>query len=267
MFMQIHCVRCGECETISHVLLGCSYARAVWFGSPLGSNYLLNANLDFSDWVSAWKSFSTLGKKESKSLITLCSFFYWHIWLSRNDLVFGRKTWQPNEVISAALRAFHEYSVVHMAGLSTPGTSVASPPQWVVLVVGTVKCNCDASFSASFNKASMGFVCRDHNSLPLKGFSCPSSFSDIMVGETLVVRLAMQEMVANGFERVVIESDSKSLITYIENGGGAAPFHVKTLVDDIIYLSLSFVSCSFVCISREINSVTDSLARRALSHD
>ncbi|XP_043687688.1 uncharacterized protein LOC122638901 [Telopea speciosissima] len=259
------CVRCGECETISQVLLGCSYARAVWFGSPLGSNYLLNANLDFSDWVSAWKSFSTLGKKESKSLITLYSFFCWHIWLSRNDLVFGRKTWQPNEVISAALRAFHEYSAVHMAGLSTSATPVASPPQWVAPIVGTVKCNCDASFLASLDRAGVGFLCRDHNGLSLKAFSCPSSFSDIMVGEALAVWLAMQEMVANDFERVVIESDSKSLITYIENGGGAAPFHVKTLVDDIIYLSLSFVSCSFGCISREINSVADSLARRALS--
>ncbi|XP_043699944.1 uncharacterized protein LOC122650608 [Telopea speciosissima] len=243
------CVRCGECETISHILLGCSYARAVWFGSPLGSNYLLNANLEFSNWIAAWKSFSSLGKKESKSLITLCSFFCWHLWLSRNDLVFGRKTWQPNEVITAALRAFHEYRVVHMAGLSTPATPIASPPQWLALVAGTVKCNCDVSFSASLAKAGVSFVCRDHNGLPLKAVSCPSSFSDILIGEALAVQLVMQEMVANGYERVVIESDSMSLITYIENGGGVTPFHVKTLVDDIIYLSLSFVSFVFLIAS------------------
>ncbi|XP_043688818.1 uncharacterized protein LOC122639844 [Telopea speciosissima] len=159
----------------------------------------------------------------------------------------------------------NEYSDTLKAVQNTSSATIASSPQWEAPQVETVKCNCDASYSASLRKAGVGFVCKDHEGTVLKATSCPSSFTDILVGESLVVRLAMMEMIVVGYERVVIESDNSCLINYIMNGGRASPLHIRILVDDIIHLASSFVSCNFVCIPREINSVVGSLARRALS--
>ncbi|XP_043693230.1 uncharacterized protein LOC122643699 [Telopea speciosissima] len=191
-----------------------------------------------------------MGKKESRSLITLCSFVCWHIWLSRNDLVFGRKVWHPKEVISAAVKAFQEFNVIPSDAISYPPSMVALPQQWIAPTTDYVKCNCDASYSANLNKSGIGFICRDHNGLPLIAISSPSFFSDILVGEAIAVRLTMMEMITNGFERVMTESDNMNLITYIKDGGGTPPLHIRALVDDIIHLSSSFVSCFFLFYGR-----------------
>ncbi|XP_043692767.1 uncharacterized protein LOC122643182 [Telopea speciosissima] len=205
-----------------------------------------------------------MGKKESRSLITLCSFVCWHVWLSRNDLVFGRKVWQPTEVISAAIKAFQEFNAIPSNVISYPPSMVALPQQWIAPTTDYVKCNCDASYSANLNKSGVGFICRDHNGLPLIAISCPSSFSDILVGEAIVVQLSIMGMITNGFERVMIGFDNMNLITYIKDGGGTSPLHIRALVDNIIHLSSSFVSCCFFFIPQEINSVADSLTRRPL---
>ncbi|XP_043717783.1 uncharacterized protein LOC122665697 [Telopea speciosissima] len=262
------CVRCGERETASHIILVCTYARAVWFGSPLGSISLLPDDQRFSDWIASWKLFSRLGKKESsqsRPLITLCSFICWHIWLSRNDLVFGHKVWQPTEVIAAAVKAFREYDANTSNVDSCSPTLVDRPLQWVAPTVDYVKCNCDASYAVDSAKSGIGFFCRDHNGQPMLAASNPSPFSDILVGEAIAVRFAMMEMIKVGFVWVMIESDNASLISYIKGGGGTSPLHIRAVVDDIVNVSSSFVSSCFFSIRREINSVADSLARRALA--
>ncbi|XP_043725966.1 uncharacterized protein LOC122672571 [Telopea speciosissima] len=186
------CGRCGECETISHLLLGCSYAR-----------------------VGEWEE----GIPIIDSLVKLCLFF---LWLSRTDLVFGHKIWQPNEVICAAVKAFQEFVDIQTTVDTTPST-VSLPQQWIVPPAGYVKCNCDSSLSMDSCKSGIGFICRDHSGAPMVAISDPVSFSDVLVGEATVIRLALLEIISTRYARVMVESDNINLVTYIRDGGGTSP--------------------------------------------
>ncbi|XP_043700297.1 uncharacterized protein LOC122651019 [Telopea speciosissima] len=181
-------------------------------------------------------------------------------------MVFGRKVWHPNEVIADAEKEFQEYMSVQTAtGSSNTISTHLVSHQWIAPHVDYVKCNSDASLSSVTNKSGVGYICRDHCGTPLFAFSSPIFFSDLLVGETIAVRMAMLELISNDYTHVMIETDNLNLVTYVTSGGGTSPLHIRAIVEDIIHLSSFFVSCSFTCIQWEINSVADSLARRALS--
>ncbi|XP_043720946.1 uncharacterized protein LOC122668447 [Telopea speciosissima] len=205
-----------------------------------------------------------MGKKDSRSLITLCSFICWYLWLSRNDLVFGCKIWQPCDVISAVVNVFQEFASVHSVTVLSPPSTSSILQRWIAPTVDSVRCNCDASLSLDSCKSGIDFICRSHSGLPLFAVLDPVSFSDILVGEAIAVRKAMLEMIANGYVRVMVESDNSNLVIYIRDGGRTSPLMIRVIIEDIIQLSSFFVSCSFT-FPREINSMADSLARRALS--
>ncbi|XP_043692866.1 uncharacterized protein LOC122643295 [Telopea speciosissima] len=244
------CGHCGECETTSHILLGCAYAKVVWFGCPLGSISSMNGNPSISDWIYGWKSFSNQGKKEARSLITLCSFVCWFLWLSRIDLVFGRRLWHPSEIISAAVKAFQEFMDVQSIAATISPTTLILTQRWIAPSADFIKCNCDASLSLDLCRSGIGFICRDHRGMPLIVVSDPISFSDVMVGEAHAIRMALLEMIKTGFAQVMVESDNINLITHIQDGGGTSPLLIRVIIDDIIHLSSFFVCCSFTYIPR-----------------
>ncbi|XP_043695616.1 uncharacterized protein LOC122646186 [Telopea speciosissima] len=69
------CCRCGHFESITHTLLNCDFAKAVWFGSSFGfSSSALNVD-HLSSFIRMWKSFFIIGEDYGQQMCTLASFY------------------------------------------------------------------------------------------------------------------------------------------------------------------------------------------------
>ena len=76
------------------------------------------------------------------------------------------------------------------------------------------------------------------------------------------MREAMAKCIELGLDSVCFESDSSQLINAINEV--KIPLEVYGVVSDIILLSSRFISVSFYWISRDVNTVADTLAKQCL---
>jgi hypothetical protein len=93
------CYTClQEVDSVSHVLMGCVFARQVWFRclQTFGLELAIPTASDSlqSWWFEARKRF---GKKEKRGFDTLVILISWRLWKQRNARVFGNITRQFSE--------------------------------------------------------------------------------------------------------------------------------------------------------------------------
>ncbi|XP_043688012.1 uncharacterized protein LOC122639261 [Telopea speciosissima] len=239
------CIGCGGEETIFHILVGCSFAKAIWFGSGLG--YISPSSGDHykSGFLSNWSSFSTLGKERRHQLTSLCSFLLWCLWIARCDNIFGRKDWRPKEVIRVATNAHPEFLNGNMLPTSTSNSVLdynalshdskkTPPPQRYV------KVNCDASFYQGTTSSGLVFIFRNSAGASLHAVSIPSSFTSVLVGEAVSIRSALLEGISEGYELLLVETDHRDLVSYLQRGLFSPSLEVKPLVIDSPILLLVY---------------------------
>ena len=109
---------CQEPETISHLLIGCSFSRQVWYRLFRHARWQLAApqlqDDIFADWwLAARKRFGKVDRKCFDSLVLLT---FWIIWKERNRRTFDHVAEQIEAVV---LRIFEEISDWIQAGFSS----------------------------------------------------------------------------------------------------------------------------------------------------
>ncbi|XP_043697132.1 uncharacterized protein LOC122647903 [Telopea speciosissima] len=103
------CVRCGvHQETGDHILLGCSFARCVWFGSSLQFSPPDNPSL--IDWIRSWEVWFRQDKRLAREALSKAAFICWYLWRARNELSLKGIIWTPSEVLQLAEKAYLEFS-------------------------------------------------------------------------------------------------------------------------------------------------------------
>ncbi|XP_042509137.1 uncharacterized protein LOC122084769 [Macadamia integrifolia] len=264
-----HFPRCGNIqESIELILLTCPFACSVWLGCSLSHKVPEGNGIIFHEWINGWKIFSSKGKKASKELISLCTFICWHLWLARNDFLYGKKVWSPLEVIQVAENHFKEYyqSIFpphRLASTSLPTAFLVfqceQPP------ANYFKSNCDASLRPRSMHGCLGIICRDHQGRPYFAISDLVQFQSALVGEAIAIHSSLLEAISEDITHVVVENDNKDVIIYLNNGTSSASLTVNAILEDILHLKTYFGSCIFSFVPREFDSLANSLVRRALS--
>ncbi|XP_074306467.1 uncharacterized protein LOC141641714 [Silene latifolia] len=80
-------------ESISHLFRDCSFAKALWFGCPLGIRITREVDIDVRIWVINWVKYFLIGPDPNSLLFPLIATL-WRIWCCRNDMVFrSRRPW------------------------------------------------------------------------------------------------------------------------------------------------------------------------------
>jgi len=120
------CALCDqESESIDHLLLGCSFARELWFNILLRLrwHFLTPGNLDESlaDWWS--RSRKRLQKADRKCFDSLVILTSWMIWKERNARIFDSKQLTVAELL---LRVKEEADVWLLAGFKQIGAFPAA---------------------------------------------------------------------------------------------------------------------------------------------
>ncbi|XP_043710407.1 uncharacterized protein LOC122659356 [Telopea speciosissima] len=138
-------------------------------------------------------------------------------------------------------------------------------PAWSPPPQGAYKLNCDASFDQDLKRSGVGFVIRDHLSRSCVAVSSPVVFEDILVGEALEIWEGLLEDVSEGTLSIVVESDNQTIISYLLDPSKSPDLRILPILEDIRHISSYLDDCIFSFVPRSVNSIADSLARRALS--
>ncbi|KAI8009936.1 putative ribonuclease H protein [Camellia lanceoleosa] len=93
----------SEVESIEHLFVGCTWTKAIWFGSGLGIHFDLSSFQSIQKWLSGvMESFDTSHARQE----TICKLLWlcWHIWKACNAHIFTHAPVDPKEVIDKAIR-------------------------------------------------------------------------------------------------------------------------------------------------------------------
>ena len=188
----------------------------------------------------------------------LAPWILWTLWNARNTLIFNKKQSTPDETLTKAITTAKEWT---NAQSKASQSSRASFSPLLTITADTASVQLDGAWSGATQTAGLGHLITFQQEQWPQASTAPFVASPL-VAEALALRAAINNCKELGIQKIQCESDSSQLIKAINDGNAVA--EIYGIVADIIILSMSFVSISFVWIPREKNKVADSLAKQAL---
>ena len=215
LLINTTCARCGEVESISHILFLRRYAKDVWSIGPWTNC------LEPSPQASFFEILQT-----ALSLIPLPPYGFvgntfpwicWTLWTSRNLLVFENRTQSPLDTLNKAILALKEWETAQ----PIKTTTTKQPPllrQDQPLSHQELFCNTDASWKAEGKVAGMAWIITDRASTELfRGLSFQRHVSSPCMGEALAIRKALLHAASLNLLHICIRTDSQELARAIQS--------------------------------------------------
>ncbi|KAF2540268.1 hypothetical protein F2Q68_00029727 [Brassica cretica] len=139
----------------------------------------------------------------------------------------------------------------------------AAPP--LAIPSDTVTCHVDAAWDANSSNCGLGGIFSGHHSATCLPHLCESRplVSSALMAEALAVRLAVMTAAFANIKRLLILSDSLSLVSMLRSKESRPALF--GIVFDIYHSGFYFDDISFYHIPRLNNQEADSLAKSALS--
>jgi hypothetical protein len=265
ILMQRH-VDCGEycsfcneeVETEFHVFFTCPRIMPCWEAAGL-RNILVHGTQNFNN--AADLLFDICSHNDS-NIAGQVATLMWHIWQSRNDVVWNNTQFSPTQI---GLQSFNTWQAWYAANYSQSHNHQAAQninnTRWRRPNEGWLKINVDAAFFRDQRKTSVACCVRQDNG----SFLCAqtrnlSYVPTVLEGEALALLEAARLAVQQGWDRVVFESDSHTLVhATVNNNVGCSEFsNIVSSIKNNLSL-LSNFEVKFV--RRQANTFAHSLAR------
>nr|GMD92032.1 reverse transcriptase [Ipomoea batatas] len=213
--------------------------------------------LNFSQWLK--RNCSSVDMINGIPWGLTFSYTCWELWKSRNRRIFDRVRPSPLEIVRRAeFTARESLRCGHQRNPEPSGRM-----RWVLWSCpsqyGWIKINTDGALKKNTGLASAGGLARDHLGDWLFGFVTKIGFTNSFAAELWGLREGLRLAKAKGFRRVVMELDSKSVVTLVS---GDLEDHgcYSSLVKDCRFLLGSFEQIILQHILREGNRCADHLA-------
>ncbi|XP_074290113.1 uncharacterized protein LOC141616852 [Silene latifolia] len=266
-------------ESISHLFRGCSFAKALWFGCPLGLRITGGVDIDVRIWVINWVTYFLIGPDPNSLLFPLIATL-WRIWCCRNEMVFkNHRPWPMSALhsILSDIMCMKEVVCNKDASLlraplldSSPDLGLAkrvrnSFPFWIVGGPGcgnicTVKC--DAAWRAD-RSAGMGWCLLDDNGTLRNSAHTRSFASSVLHAEGYATFRALRWALDEGYLHVRLVTDCLNLVLQV--AGAEKPIaSIKCIIKDIKSIVSLFHCCSLSFCPRGVNRIAHNLAQGAL---
>ncbi|KAK2635643.1 hypothetical protein Ddye_030435 [Dipteronia dyeriana] len=200
--------------------------------------------------VEWWKGWNGFGYKMNfmRAWRSLFYVVFWSIWESRNNKVFKEEVAD----ITQAEDMINRYK-------KTSTSTEWSPPH-----VDALFFNVDSSARGSPGPSGIGRVLQNHNGMVLCMFSFNIGIHDAITSEVLAIAKACEICSASpelARKTIVIVSDSKVVVTWINSDGFGSSKHAQTIYNIRSFIGSSgFISVTFK--STDSNFVTDHLANK-----
>ncbi|XP_021816392.1 uncharacterized protein LOC110758782 [Prunus avium] len=156
-------------------------------------------------------------------------FGLWRIWKTRNLAVFEGAKADPIEATHLLLNQVSEYRVAKQEIQPQPLQAISSSiaQSWCKPLLGLLKVNCDAAWSAQLLRGGVGWVIRDsHGLLLCAGGEGDLRGSSVLMMELLAIRHALSACAHFQLTHVMVESDTQRGISML-NGQATLPCLTK----------------------------------------
>ncbi|GKV48718.1 hypothetical protein SLEP1_g55522 [Rubroshorea leprosula] len=244
-------------ETPLHLLRDCFYSRLVWQSVSLLPTDFLSLNFD------SWLKRNAITPRRKTNSPDLWPFVFvatiWHLWKSRNKLVFEGQRIPPHLVANQA----HTFALESRFALESVNLiHDTRAPRWVSWTPPPhpyLKLNTDGSHNHHSGKAAAGGLIRDHNGRWVHGFAVNVGLTTSFLAELWGCREGLKLAHSLGIQQLVLEMDSLLAIQLIQNRQvSAGP--ASALLTDIFMLIDFFSSCLVQHTLREGNLAADFMA-------
>ncbi|XP_026434571.1 uncharacterized protein LOC113332111 [Papaver somniferum] len=161
--------KCSLCsnstETISHLLVECTYARSIWNALNVHIADVTQNFVTLQDWIISWFYTDADVNKNinyiSDSLVFKLMCAVWYIWKDRCSWIFQSEKPNMNRTLSRI------HNLVKQCEFSATSSSVPRnrfilSKIWFPPGIGYIKVNIDASYDYETRKGSIGLIVRDH---------------------------------------------------------------------------------------------------------
>ena len=147
-----NCKRCGNSESINHLIFHCPFAREVWDLTPLDGQFGISGLTDLrADWTEfqAQKCLPPTGLSSSP----IVPWIIWGLWKAWNRYVFENFAGTPADILSQAIVAAKEWASAHEKKAKCSQKS----PEQTSRALGTIA-RSDAAWSETTKNAGLGWT-------------------------------------------------------------------------------------------------------------
>lgn len=185
------------------------------------------------------------------------------LWTGRNNRRHGRKVWEPGSTVRFIASMIEELASLKV---SKKQEAPIRRARWQPPEQGWLKVNTDASFDPSFS-GSTGVVIRDDDGVVQSGAArWLDDVPDALTAEALAAKEGMELAWEMGYDRVILETDCKTLKTLLEDRSGVRSM-IGSICFDITELVKNFRNFRVVWVGREANTVAHHCACRVTATD
>ncbi|KAF7809070.1 putative ribonuclease H-like domain, reverse transcriptase zinc-binding domain-containing protein [Senna tora] len=192
-------------ETLIHLFLECEFSKQVWLKA--GSNIQIQYYRDFDSWIKAnatCKDISTLNIPRG----TVFIYLLWHIWNSRNNLIFNLVTVKPEQVAYKGLAAAAEFWHLTNSSKSISQLKDNVHVNWSPPKEGWTKLNTDGACSGNPGVFSVGGILRNSNGNWTHSFSGTVGSGSALEAKLWAIYLGLNLAKDTQCKFIWIESDS-----------------------------------------------------------
>ncbi|XP_027093581.1 uncharacterized protein [Coffea arabica] len=225
----------------------------------------------YNRWLWWEKATQSTSKHIGPDRVSLTINIFWQIWTARNRRVFENEYQNPPKIVSKAQMEWMEYKQAREEEKEQNATANISEHQTRRETArdDDVCMFTNAAISAKMIRTGQGIVARKWNGMIMKAKAIVNQYKgEPSTEEALAIRNAMLMAKQVGWTKIIIHSDSKSVIDQIHRSN-EYEVNIATILEDAQDLTTHFESCRFVFISRTENEISHVLAQFAvqLVHD
>lgn len=261
------CNQCGERETCVHLLFHCPFAKKVWnlapFSSPLDAGSVTGLEEGVAQGVKL-HCLPPTGLSSTKLFPWIC----WNLWISRNQLLFSKRTFTAEETVLKATKDALEWQAAQLSPPPNLEPQLLDQQPLIRLESHSPQqtvCRSDAAWRQDLKTAGLGWVFLQPPSDSVLHYSSFCNFvTSPLLAEALAVRAALSSARILKIHHIKLESDCRALVQAINTKSTILEIH--GVLSDILISSLSFTSFTCVSIPRADNHLADSLAKLSLAN-
>ncbi|KAM6550661.1 hypothetical protein CsatB_000469 [Cannabis sativa] len=259
--VDLFCPFCNNFfETISHVLLECSFSYSCWNLSSLSA--VQGFNTDYSSWF-----FTILDTKPAEISVE-AAMLSWNIWNTRNDVFWKNKNRSAAAVVTSARSILHQWNAarVEKSGPLLVPSSHTGQDLWKKPGLNTIKLNVDGAIFVEDNKYGFGCVARGADGNLIEAISS-SRLGAVRpeIAEVIGVKEALSWIKRKGWMEVAIETDALVVVQAVL-GSIQMPSQFGFLVQDCRNLMSCMNHVSLHFVKRSANRAAHCVARASCYH-
>ncbi|PWA94333.1 reverse transcriptase [Artemisia annua] len=224
---------CLSCDSVdggyTHTLIRCEYARAVWFGCPLGiiqvhKNPVISLSVLATD----------LCTELDRDTLAIWAMVAWGIWYNRQSRCQRKLGYDPMELIEKVARELEEFQKRN-SYVKSLNKLAFRKVVWLAPPAGWVKINCSLC-QYSYNDFGIGCVIRDDMGDVLGSFVHRLTFEEvdeetIILDEERTILEGLMFGLSMGFRTIILEIDDKDMVEKVQSNKWKISKEVEFLKD------------------------------------